>query len=128
MTPIPDDAMTRDGDALFAPSLPPRCGWLSPCGRFVPCIPWGHGESAWEILRAMDVQVHEVMGYESNPFLFRLGWIKVARRSRGDRRREGGRFVFETPRVGTWTPAQLAVEASWMALDAVEIPEPKLKN
>jgi hypothetical protein len=45
-TDEPEGLVDRYGDPLFAPTLPPQCGWLAPDGRFSPCIPPVHGEQA----------------------------------------------------------------------------------
>ena len=120
MIRIPDDAETRDGDPLWAPSLPPQCGWLSPDGRLAPCIPWGHGPLAADVIHAMGISILDIPMGETHDFLWEHGWIKIARKSRSNFSREGGRFAFETPKRGAWTPEQLAFWTTWSEIDAVE--------
>jgi len=126
-----DDLVDRYGDPLFGEPLPPRCGWLAPDGRFVACIPWEHTEKAYDIATALGLP-EPTGGDGANDVLFREGWVKVARRDRGDHRRLGGRFRFESPKLAfasrvealaSLTHAQADVEAAWMALDAVDLDE-----
>lgn len=110
------------GYPLFEDATVPQCGWLSPEGLFAPCIPWDHGTTAWECIRASGAEVKDVPDGDGHKYLLRLGWIKVHRRDKGNRSRTGGRFVFTTGSgVHTRTPQQEAIEAAWMALGAVDL-------
>lgn len=127
--PDADIPVDRYGDPLFGTTRLPQCGWLAPDARFVPCIPWEHTEKAQDICRALGIDIPDPIEGASGT-LFKAGWVKIARASRADHRRIGGRFRFEHPtsacsgltaRRASLTEAQAQVEAAWMEMDAVDL-------
>lgn len=122
MAPLSPDALDSDGYPLFGDATIPQCGWLSPDGLFAPCLPWEHGPTAWECIRAMGTEVLDVPICDGHKYLLDRGWVKVHRRDKRDLAHTGGRFMLTAgERVHTRTPQQESVEAAWMALGAVEV-------
>jgi hypothetical protein len=115
MLTIPDNAEDRDGWPLWSEPLPPRTGWVSPDGRFSECGWMGHARQAWEITSAMGLDHGQVREQSAHAHLLWHGWARAVRLNRS------GGFKFAIVTDGrSLTPAQAAVEAAWMEINAID--------
>lgn len=63
------------------PSMKPKAGWLSPDGRFYPCIYMGHGWLAFKLVEGSDDLRRRATGKDPERFLETEGWVKLAHTS-----------------------------------------------
>jgi len=60
------------------PSMKPKAGWLSPDGRFYPCIYMGHGWLAFKLVEGSDDLRSRAAGKDPERYLETAGWVKLA--------------------------------------------------